>query len=440
MLAWTLFAFAGIYRWTTVPLALGVAGLVVLVPPRIASRGARLGDLALIAAVGAIAVQLIPLPVGLRLAVAPSSIAYEQVARVGLIGAASQTAGPITVNREATTFALFMAILTLLFYWCARTAFRRSGVRATIRAVAIMSAIVAPLALIQHTSAPRSFYFLWRSHVSSALVYTPFINRNDFASWLVMALPLTGGYAIARIQSRRRTGEPFDPESALDDKGLVIGAALLMMLAGVLASMSRSGIAGAAASLMLFVVLSRGRMNRKWTTWMLAGTAALIALAALYAANLGALTARFSGVVSEGFTGRLTIWRQTWPMVVNFWPVGSGVGSYEQVMVLYQTTTSRLFHISHADNEYLQILAEGGALLGVPVALAIIGCSRTIAMRLGTDRTPLFWMRAGAASGILAATVQNLFEMTLRVPANALLLAILTAIASHDSGSRGRVE
>jgi len=440
MLAWTLFAFAGIYRWTTVPLALGVAGLVVLVPPRIASRGARLGDLALIAAVGAIAVQLIPLPVGLRLAVAPSSIAYEQVARVGLIGAASQTAGPITVNREATTFALFMAILTLLFYWCARTAFRRSGVRATIRAVAIMSAIVAPLALIQHTSAPRSFYFLWRSHVSSALVYTPFINRNDFASWLVMALPLTGGYAIARIQSRRRTGEPFDPESALDDKGLVIGAALLMMLAGLLASMSRSGIAGAAASLMLFVVLSRGRMNRKWTTWMLAGTAALIALAALYAANLGALTARFSGVVSEGFTGRLAIWRQTWPMVVNFWPVGSGVGSYEQVMVLYQTTTSRLFHISHADNEYLQILAEGGALLGVPVALAIIGCSRTIAMRLGTDRTPLFWMRAGAASGILAATVQNLFEMTLRVPANALLLAILTAIASHDSGSRGRVE
>ena len=420
------------------PLALGVAGLVVLVPPRIARRGTRLGDLALVAAVAAIAIQLIPLPLNLRLAIAPSSIAYEQVARVGALGAAAQLPGPITVNRDATTFALFITILTLLFFWCARTAFRRGGVRTAIRAVAIMGAIVAPLALIQHTSAPHSFYFRWRSHIGNALVYTPFINRNDFASWLVMALPLTGGYAIARIQSRRRTSEPFDPESVVDDKGLVIGAALLMMLAGLLGSMSRSGVAGALASLMLFVVLSRGRMSREWIAWMLAGTAAMVVLAALYAANVGALTARFSGVVSEGLTGRLAIWRQTWPMVRDFWPVGSGVGSFEQVMVLYQTTTSRLFYISHADNEFLQILEEGGALLGLPVLLAIIGCVRTIATRLRTDHTPLFWMRAGAASGILAAAVQNLFEMTLRVPANALLLAILAAIASHDSGSDGR--
>jgi hypothetical protein len=34
--------------------------------------------------------------------------------------------------------------------------------------------------------------------------------------------------------------------------------------------------------------------------------------------------------------------------------------------------------------------------------------------------------------------VQNLFEMTLRVPANAVLLALLAAIASHDGGSDSR--
>src|SRR2546422_853596 len=134
----------------------------------------------------------------------------------------------------------------------------------------------------------------------------------------------------------------------------------------------------------------------------------------------------------EGLTGRVAIWRQTWPMVRDFWPVGSGVGSYEQVMVLYQTTTSRLFYISHADNEYLQVLAEGGALLGVPVALALLAFIAVIAKRLRGDRTPLFWIRAGAASGILAVAVQNFFEMTLRVPANAVLLAILAAVAFHD--------
>jgi O-antigen ligase len=121
-------------------------------------------------------------------------------------------------------------------------------------------------------------------------------------------------------------------------------------------------------------------------------------------------------------------------MVRDFWPVGSGVGTYQQVMTLYQTS-SRLFYISHADNEYLQVLAEGGALLGIPVAVALIAFGSAIIRRLRTDRTPLFWVRAGAASGLLAVCVQNVWEMTLRVPANAVLLAILAAIATHESGS-----
>jgi O-antigen ligase len=208
-------------------------------------------------------------------------------------------------------------------------------------------------------------------------------------------------------------------------------------MAGLLASMSRSALVGALAALFLFVCLARGRMSGRQIASMLAVAAGMVVLAAVYAANASALTGRFAGAVSEGLTGRVAIWRQTWPMVGDFWPVGSGVGTYQQVMVLYQTMT-RLFYISHADNEYLQILAEGGALLGVPVALAIVALAGAIAVRLRADRTPLFWIRAGAASGIVAVAVQNLFEMTLRVPANAVLLAILAAIATHDSPSEAR--
>jgi O-antigen ligase len=125
-------------------------------------------------------------------------------------------------------------------------------------------------------------------------------------------------------------------------------------------------------------------------------------------------------------------------MVRDFWPVGSGAGTYQQVMALYQTTTSRLFYISHADNEYLQVLAEGGALLGVPAALAAAGLVALIARRLRTDRTALYWMRAGAVSGLVAVAVQNFVEMTLRVPANGVLFAILAAIAAHDSSTDAR--
>jgi len=92
---------------------------------------------------------------------------------------------------------------------------------------------------------------------------------------------------------------------------------------------------------------------------------------------------------------------------------------------------SRLFFIRHADNEYLQIVAEGGALLGVPVAIALIALGAAVVRRVRSDASPIYWVRAGAASGLLAVAIQNLGEMTLRVPANGVLLATLAALAVH---------
>jgi hypothetical protein len=40
-------------------------------------------------------------------------------------------------------------------------------------------------------------------------------------------------------------------------------------------------------------------------------------------------------------------------------------------------------------------------------------------------------MRAGAASGLIAIAVQNLWETGLRMPANAVLCALSLAIAIH---------
>jgi O-antigen ligase len=411
-----------------------VALLVYIARPQIASRPFRALDLAIGACGLAILLQLIPFPPALRLAVAPSSVAYEQTVRIDTGDTLSAIAGPITVDPGATRYGLLLVALMMVTFWSARALFQRGGVRATIRGIALMGLVVAPMAVAQHAMAPRLFYWSWRGLSTNSLPYTPFINRNDFAGWLVMAIPLTLGYAVARIQSRS-SGEAFDPESALDNKGLLLILSLFAMTAGLLASLSRSGMAGLASGLLLFILLVRERMSRTQAGWMLGGLFAMIALAAMYT-NMGALADRMSGVVSEGMAGRLAIWRQTLPMVRDFWPMGSGVGTYQRVMVPYQTM-SHLFYISHADNEYLQILAEGGALLGIPSAIVLIMGATLAGRRLRADRTPLFCMRAGAACGMVGLAVQNCWEMTLRVPANGALFAILAAVALHEARVHG---
>jgi O-antigen ligase len=248
-----------------------------------------------------------------------------------------------------------------------------------------------------------------------------------------MALPLTLGYAVARMQSRYRAGEPFDLEAFLDSKAVLLGTAVCLMVAGLLFSQSRSGLLGGFAALLYFAWRSRRRLTTKRVVSGIVVLGIILGVAATFA-DMGALSTRLQSSVSEGLAGRMSIWRQTGPVVRDFWLVGSGAGTYQSVMVLYQTM-SRLFYISHADNELLQILAEGGLMLGLPVALTIAAGAQLIAKRLREDRTAIFWLRVGAAAGILALVTQNMVEMTLRVPANAVLFAILAAIALHDGGT-----
>ena len=406
----------------------------------IAARGPQVAqvpflalDTSLFAAALVIAAQLIPLTPELRLRLAPSSIAFEQAVRVGP-ATAPILSGPISVDPAATRSALFAVALILLVFWSARTVLTRGGGRTTIRGIAIMGLIVAPLAIAQHITAPKLFYWLWAGSSGNTLPYSPFVNRNDFAGWLVMAIPLTVAYAVGRIQSHSSAGEPFDPDVAFDNHGLLLTVAAFTMTAALLASLSRSGMAGAAAGLAVFLLLSRRRLGGRRAAWMIGGVVVMVAAAAMYT-NMDLLARRMSGVMSEGVLGRLSIWRQSWPVVSDFWPVGAGVGSYQRVMMVYQTS-SRLFYISHADNELLQMLAEGGALLAVPVTAAIVSGIALVRRRLRTDRTRIFWIRAGAASSLVAIAVQNMWEMTLRVPANAVLLAICAALAVREAAER----
>jgi len=423
---WTLFAFAGIYRWTTVPLAAGTLLVAALSPPRFGRGATRWLDAALVAAILVMAAQLVPLSQPLRQRIAPASVTYEQTVRV-----APPDRAPISVDPDATLFALFLTATVVVLFWSARRSFARGGVRTVLRAVAWSGLVVAPLAILQHLFEPQLFYAAIHPIAGNALPFTPFVNRNDFAAWLLMAIPLTMGYVMARVESRRQHGVPFDPELALDTKNIALGFALFAMTAALLASLSRSGIGGALVSFVLFVAVARRRMSRRRLTWMIGVIAAIVTLALMYA-NTGALAERASTGLTEGISGRTLIWRMTWPMVLDFWPVGSGVGTYQPVMVLYQTAGLNLY-ISHADNEYLQILAEGGAPLAIAAAVALVAALAAIRQRLRSDRTPLFWIRLGAACGIFGVAIQNLWEMTLRVPANAVLLATLAAIALHDT-------
>jgi len=166
---------------------------------------------------------------------------------------------------------------------------------------------------------------------------------------------------------------------------------------------------------------------------MFAGLAALIVLASAYA-NLGTLALRLQETTEQGPWGRPVIWRDTWRMASDFWLTGVGAGAFQRGMLAYQQG-SRLFFFNQAHNEYLQLLAEGGLLIAVPASVALIATAVLMIKALAGDRTPIFWIRAGAICGVVAIAVQSIWDTGLRTPANGVLFAVIVAIALHEPRS-----
>ena len=418
------------------PLCAGVALLLALVRPPIGRGPGRLVDVALLLCLIGVASQLIPLPASARERLSPHGFAVDRVVAFGEEPAVHPP-HPLSVDAESTQWALALGAAYLGLFWCARAIFSRGGVRSTVRGVATLGLALTALVAVQRATSPALLYWTWKPISAGASPYGPFVNRNGLATWLAMSIPLVIGYLMARHHSAHRADGGAIPGDSIDSTQLWLGAAAILMTGGLLASMSRAGILGGAIGLTAFIVFSRKRIRGGGSlVWLSAGLVVMVVMASAYA-NLGKLAMRLQETTEQGTWGRPAIWRDTWRMASDFWITGVGAGAFQRGMLVYQEG-SRLFFFNHAHDEYLQLLAEGGVLVVVPAAVAVLAAAVLMAKRLDADRTAMFWVRAGAISGLIAVAVQSIWDTGLRMPANGALFAVIAAMALHDPRQASR--
>jgi O-antigen ligase len=133
-------------------------------------------------------------------------------------------------------------------------------------------------------------------------------------------------------------------------------------------------------------------------------------------------------------TGRLQVWSDGLRIARDFPMTGSGLNTFGTAMAVYQTGDRHLQY-QEAHNNYLQIAAEGGLLLGVPVCVALWIVVREVRRRFreAPREGTTYWLRVGAVIGLLAIGLQSLVEFSLQMPGNAALFAVVAAVALHRS-------
>jgi O-antigen ligase len=287
------------------------------------------------------------------------------------------------------------------------------------------------VAVVQRAVSPNLVYGFWTPVNAGASPIGPVVNRNQFAGWLLMALPLTVGYLVAHLEAYRPSRrQPWRVRlrKTLHARTLLLAACGTLMALAILVSRSRSAIVG------LVVAVSVGWMAAGWRRsrggrWAVPVVALLFGAAALTWLDLGSLADRFNQVDS-GMAGRMTIWRDTLSVAGRFRLTGVGLGGYQAAMAVYQTSTRDVL-FNHAHSQYLQMATEGGLLLTVPALVALTALVVGARARLAADRSPMWSIRVGAAAGLVAVAVQSVWESVLRMPANGVLMAVAAAILLH---------
>lgn len=382
--------------------------------------------------VAAIALQLLPLPRPLLNVVSPA--AGPTAAQLAL---ALPAWLPISIDEPATGGRLLINAALVVVFLVALRIFSTGGVRLFARGVAMMGLLLSLIALAQDSTARGLMYWRWKPLMEGGPPFGPFVNRNHFATWVVLVTPLTIGYLSAHSGAHRSRHAPPMPlrrriVTFFDGRAMLLTAAACLMGVALVATLSRSGLLGMAAAAATAVVL-RLRHDRAGhgpaLSWL---AAAALAAMLLIAASMpvGRLTARLAGAPVSA-TDRVLIWKDTLPMVRDFWLTGTGAGTYETGMLVYQRASPGV-RFNQAHNHYLQLAAEGGVLLCAPLLLALAFYVREAWARVAAEHSGMYWIRAGALAGLAGAAAQSFWETGLVTPANAALATVLAAIVIHE--------
>jgi O-antigen ligase len=203
------------------------------------------------------------------------------------------------------------------------------------------------------------------------------------------------------------------------------------MALSLVLTMSRSGMMAFVLSVLMtgwFVARTvRGRLRRM----VAAASLGMLVIFVVGWAGPDLVASRFAEADWGEFNNRKGAWADAWSVARDFPLAGTGLNTYWAAALFYQRHELTQF-FAQAHNDYLQLLAEGGLLLTLPALICLAVFVRDVRRAAWEPSDSMTrWLRAGAITSLFAVAVQETVEFSLQMPGNAVLFAVVCAIALH---------
>lgn len=264
--------------------------------------------------------------------------------------------------------------------------------------------------------------------------FAAFVNRNNAAEYLSMCLAgALGLWASRRVRldlarSEIGSAERVGGGSIWDRLPAMTWSVLILLLfGGVLATLSRGGALSAVAAIVLIGAWAAAGGRTRTVLLPLLGIVVAAVVWISVSQQGAALRARLGSLThSAQSDGRIQHWTDMLGALRDFPQLGTGWGTYRYANRPYESHASESWFES-ADNQYLEIIVEGG--LGAGAILVLLWL-------LGTG-VAVYWRRLGETGEAIASRyllfaigLQSMTDCWWNTAANVLTFAALVGSLS----------
>jgi O-antigen ligase len=325
----------------------------------------------------------------------------------------------LTIYPYSTRMEVLLLLSDLLVFFLAVQAYQTlADWRSFIWFGMSFGFLVSLFGILQHLTFNGKLYWV-REMRYGGIPFGPYANRNHFAGFAELLLPLA---LVPLILGRVRR-----------ERWLVVGLFAVVPVGALLLSASRGGIISLTTELLLLILVIFARRS---VGKHIFGAGAVLLAALLLVSWLGAteILQRFSTLQSlEATVGKRASMRSdTWKIFLDHPLIGTGLGTIQVAFPPYETLYDGKI-VNHSHNDYLEALAETGALGGVCcfwflAVLLVAGWRRSqnLEKSFAAALQLAGWI---ACCGLL---VHSFVDFNLHIPANALLFFLLAHLSTAE--------
>jgi O-antigen ligase len=331
-------------------------------------------------------------------------------------------AGQLALHATAYAYLTREELLKLaayfIFFFLAAQAFRaRMDLTRLAWFLILLGFSVSLLGIIQHFTSPSEIYWFRKLPVGGD-PFGPYVNRNHFAGFVELVLPVALGLIVFRGIRR--------------DLFLMAGLLAIVPIGALILSGSRGGIVGFGFEVGVLALLARRPRGSEGPRIGAIAIVVLAAIALIVWLGAGRAIERFSTLHPGDVTlsRRYTMFRGAAHIFLDHPVSGTGLGTLVSVYPRYETFYDGRV-VDHVHNDYMETVAETGLIGGICGAvflwLLFQGTSKNFRAEQGHFSRGLHAAAIASLAGIL---LHSLVDFNLHIPSNVLLFLLQAHLAT----------